>query len=169
MNLLKPFGRIIRTLDQQTKPKDLTLEFLHHNVRHFIPSYALSLDDELFPANQRLVDLSLQAVRSALGIDLSDISQTFPFDAVGRYINVWPGEHYRLLAAIVKELKPRLVIEIGTATGASSLVMKEYLPQNGKIITYDIIPWNEYPASGFSQRDFDKQLEQRVMDIAIEN
>jgi predicted O-methyltransferase YrrM len=169
MNLLKSFRRMFRTQDEQSKPKDLTLEYLQRNVRHFMPSYILSLDDELFPANQRLVDLSLKAARSALEINLSEISQKFPFDVVGRYINVWPGEHYRLLAAIVKELKPQLVIEIGTATGASSLVMKKYLPLNGKIITYDIIPWNVYPDSGLSQQDFGEQLEQRVMDITFQD
>ena len=166
MNLLKSVWRKIRTQDQ---PKDLTLEFLDRNVRHFMRSYILSLDDELFPANQRLMDLSLKVGRSALGIDLTDISLKFPFESVGRYINVWPGEHYRLLAAIVKEIKPQLVIEIGTATGASSLVMKEYLPQNGKIITYDVIPWNEYPASGLNQQDFGEQLEQRIVDISVQS
>jgi predicted O-methyltransferase YrrM len=168
MNLFKSFWRKIITRDVQTNPKDMALDYLRYNVRHFLPSYILSLDDDLFPTNQRLIDLSLKAARSASGIDLSDISRKFPFEVVGKFINVWPGEHYRLLAAIVKELKPQLVVEIGTATGASSLAMKEYLPKNGKIITYDIIPWNEYPASGLNQQDFDQQLEQRVLDITIQ-
>jgi len=143
--------------------------YLHNHVRHFMPSYILSMDDDLHPANQMLIDISLQAIRCAQHeIDLEDISQKFPFEAVGKFINVWPGEHYKLLAALVKELKPQLLVEIGTATGASSLVMKKYLPQNGKIITYDIIPWNEYPNSGFADGDFDQQLEQRVIDITID-
>src|SRR5271154_191680 len=41
-----------------------------------------------------------------------------------RYPDVWPGEHYKLLAALVGVLTPKIVIEIGTATGMSALTMK---------------------------------------------
>jgi len=134
-------------------------------VRQFLPSYLLSLDDETAIPSQNLVDLSLLAAHKASQIDLQSIAERFPADTA-KYINVWPGEHYRLLAALVDILKPAHVIEIGTATGASALCMKEYLPANGKITTYDIIPWNQYPGSGLVDTDFDQQLEQKIADLS---
>lgn len=137
---------------------------LNFNARHILPSYVLSLDDEPFCPNHRLIELGLASATRASKIDLRTISQLFPKDTA-RFINVWPGEHYRLLAAIVLEMKPHIIIEIGTATRASCLSMKKYLPQGGKIITYDIIPWDKYPGSGLKCTDFDSQLEQRVIDL----
>jgi predicted O-methyltransferase YrrM len=44
----------------------------------------------------------------------------------------------RFLAAVVAMVRPRLVLEIGTFTGYSSLSMAEALPADGRIITCDI-------------------------------
>jgi len=134
------------------------------NVRHILPSYVLSLDGEPFCPNQRLIDLGLASAYHASKIDLQVIPQLFPEDTA-RFINVWPGEHYRLLAAVVLVLKPEFIVEIGTATGASCLSMKKYLSHGGKITTHDVIPWNKYPGSGLKCTDFDSQLEQRVIDF----
>lgn len=134
-------------------------------VRHALPSYLLSMDDEPVLPSQYLIDLSLLAASKASKIKLDDIQHHFESDAA-QFINVWPGEHYRLLAALVDTLKPKLVIEIGTATGASALTMKKYLSADGEIITYDITPWNEYPGSGMQEHDFDAQLQQRLIDLS---
>lgn len=134
------------------------------NVRHVMPSYLLSLDDEPYAPTPRLIDLGLAAARGAADLDLSALAARFPPDTA-RFIDVWPGEHYRLLAALIEEVRPSLVVEIGTATGASCLAMKEALPPQGKIVTYDIIPWQRYPGSGLRQSDFDGRLEQRVIDL----
>jgi predicted O-methyltransferase YrrM len=45
-----------------------------------------------------------------------------------------PGEHYRLLAALVKLLQPERVLEIGTFHGLSALALKKFLPSAGKIV-----------------------------------
>lgn len=137
---------------------------LNFNARHSLPSYILSQDDEKFQPNKRLIELGLNAARRALEIELSSVAELFPYDTA-QFINVWPGEHYRLLAAIVEKLEPNLVIEIGTATGASCLSMKKYIPENGKIITYDVVPWDQYPGTGLKKSDFDSQLEQRIIDL----
>jgi len=80
---------------------------------------------------------------------------------------VWPGEHYRLLAALVALLAPRTVVEIGTATGMSALTMKAALPDDGTIVTFDVVPWNEYPQAVLEQGDFaDGRLEQRYEDLS---
>lgn len=81
--------------------------------------------------------------------------------------NAWPGEHYRLLAAIVSCLQPKVVVEIGTATGMSSLAMKRTLPADGKITTFDLLPWKGYPRGVLREDDFaDGRLEQRLDDLS---
>jgi predicted O-methyltransferase YrrM len=137
-------------------------------VRHALPSYIFSLDDEPYQPNRKLVEVSLAAGLDAIQIDLSSLATHFPPET-GNMINVWPGEHYRFLAALVKVTQPRLVIEIGTATGASALAMKKFLQDDARIVTYDVVPWNEYPGTGLSERDLDRQLEQRIVDLSDTN
>ena len=80
----------------------------------------------------------------------------------------WPGEHYRLLAGLVSALQPRRIVEVGTETGASAVAMREYLPSEGKITTFDIVPWSEFPGTALRDSDFgDGWLEQRVEDPTI--
>lgn len=112
--------------------------------------------------------MSLSAINCAFkDINLDSVSRLFSKYEMSRYINTWPGEHYRLLSAFIKILQPKVVIEIGTATGASCLCMKKYLPKSAKIFTFDIIPWREYPETGLKESDFDSQLEQKVQDLTI--
>lgn len=141
------------------------INFLNANVRHYLPSFILSLDDEPFQPNSRLIDLSLSAIGRAKEIDLAPVAALFPGEKP-KYINQWPGEQYKLLAAFVEILEPRIVIEIGTAAGGSCLTMKKFLPGGGKIITYDIVPWDRYPGTGLKTSDFDAQLEQRIIDLS---
>jgi len=142
------------------------LEYLSSNVKGYIPSYALSQHDELFKPSQRLIKLCLEFINCAFSeIELGDVAKSFPRE-IQEYIYTWPGEHYRLLAAVVKVLQPKNVIEIGTFTGASTLSMKKYIPRNSKIITFDIVPWDKYPETGLKNSDFDWQLEQIVADLS---
>ena len=54
--------------------------------------------------------------------------------------HVWPGEHYKLLSALVEELQSTKIQEIGTFTELSALAMIPVLPQYSKLITSDLIP-----------------------------
>jgi predicted O-methyltransferase YrrM len=134
------------------------------SARHAIPSAILSADDEGGRPTQELIDLGLQAAHTASRVDLSDLSGRMkapPF-----WPEVWPGEHYKLLAAFVQILQPRLVLEIGTATGLSALALKKYLPIGSRVVTFDIVPWRDYPDYVVSNADFaDGQLEQVVADL----
>lgn len=142
------------------------LEQLNHGMaRHTFPTLALSQDDELHQPTDQLIQLALKAAKHAKNIDLSAIAKRFDAESA-TYIQLWPGEHYKLLAAFVKILQPKLIIEIGTATGASALALKKFLPKKGKIVTYDVIPWNQYPGSGLAKDDFDQHLEQRIVDLS---
>jgi hypothetical protein len=134
-------------------------------VRHMLPSAVLSLDDEPHRPSARLVDLTLAAGRRAWEIGFPGLRTRVGPETRG-YLEVWPGEHYRLLAALVDVLQPALVVEIGTATGASALAMKEFLPAGGRIVTYDVVPWAQYPGVDLVASDLDHRLEQRLVDLS---
>jgi predicted O-methyltransferase YrrM len=111
----------------------------------------------------RLLDVALQAAQAARYIDLSWISDRGP----ERFADVWPGEHYKLLSALVSVLQPKTVIEIGTATGMSALALKTALPDDGEIVTFDLVAWRDYPGSVLKDVDFaDGRLEQRRDDLS---
>lgn len=134
-------------------------------VRHAEPSMLFSADDDSSQPNDRLFDLALRAIQVARGADLAPISErmkTPPF-----YPDIWPGEHYKLLAGIVSVLQPRTIIEVGTSTGLSALTMKHYLPPGGRVITFDILPWTSFSETCLRQADFaDGQLIQHIADLA---
>jgi len=130
-----------------------------------IPTFALSIDRHT-PLPERLVELALHAIQavSAGQVDLDDLLRR---DGVQEWITIWPGEHYLLLAAVVRKLQPRVVIEIGTDTGTSALAMGKYLPPDGRIVTFDIAPWQELDRAVLRDDDFrGGQLEQRLADLA---
>lgn len=95
-----------------------------------------------------LLDLAQRGIEAARHVDLTDLDQRWSAKAVeGRFLSDlkpsrWPGEHYRLLAALVQSMKPRHVVEIGTGGGLSALAMKKYLPPGSDLVTFDVIPWN---------------------------
>jgi predicted O-methyltransferase YrrM len=131
-------------------------------------SMILSMHDEPSRASSSLLKLSLAAIEAASSLDLSDISARFIHSPV--YSEIWPGEHYKLLAGLTLALKPEVAIEIGTATGLSALCMKKFLPQGSRIVTFDVIPWQQYPNSLLQQEDFsDGSLVQEVANLADMN
>jgi predicted O-methyltransferase YrrM len=83
-----------------------------------------------------------------------------------KYVHLWPGEHYRLLAALVRLLNPSLVVEIGTYRGHSALAMLPELGRNARIVTMDVIPWAEVPECLLRAEDFeDGRLTQVIADV----
>jgi predicted O-methyltransferase YrrM len=79
----------------------------------------------------------------------------------------WPGEHYKLLVGLVELLAPKLIVELGTATGLSAIAMRSALPAGGRIVTYDVLDWNAYPNTVLEEADFaDGRIEQRREDLS---
>jgi predicted O-methyltransferase YrrM len=115
-------------------------------------------------ASEYLLNLGVKAAERSRSIDLKDISARISNGQVD-YIDIYPGEHYRLLSAIVDIIKPKLLIELGTHLGYSSLCMKKFLPADGKIVTFDIIPWNRFDDTILKAADFDQQMEQSTDDV----
>ena len=134
-------------------------------VRHYEYSMLFSLDDDKSQPSEYLISTSLEAIEHTRKVSLNDISQRI--DKAPYYPNIWPGEHYRLLAGFVLTLKPKLVIEIGTATGVSALSIKKYLSSESKIITFDVIDWKSYPEVCLREDDFkDGRLIQYIDDLS---
>src|SRR4029079_2492349 len=111
-------------------PRDLRhdVELLRHRygllgrhgvkARHGEKSMIFSADDESRPSD-RLVDVALDAVREARGISLEHLDERL--DGPPSWPWIWPGEHYRLLAALARVTEAETIVEIGTATGMSAL------------------------------------------------
>jgi predicted O-methyltransferase YrrM len=130
-------------------------------IRHQEKSVICSLDDDPFsqvsahPEIKALIELVSQAIPLASGIDLSELSSRIPDGP--KYNNVWPGEHYKILAAIVSILKPKTIVEIGTGTGLSALSLLKFLPKDGKLITFDTQEWKQVKDTAFIDSDFNDQ------------
>jgi predicted O-methyltransferase YrrM len=123
--------------------------------------------DDLIPAPPReLLDLLLEAASSAREIDLAALKPRCQKDTDFALLTCWPGEHYRLLAGLVATLQPRLVVEIGTFTGWGALSLAEELQADGRVVTYDLVPWTSFPKTLLTQADFNDRFEQRIADLS---
>jgi predicted O-methyltransferase YrrM len=113
-----------------------------------------------------LIDLALRVAQEAWHTELPDLSRRVPADG-NDFTRIWPGEHYRLLAALVKLLQPKRVAEVGTFCGLSALALKKFLPSAGKIATFDIVPWDSLSDTSLRQEDFeDDRLRQQIGDLS---
>jgi predicted O-methyltransferase YrrM len=133
-------------------------------ARHIEHSMIISLDDDPHKPNERLIDLGLAAAQHARTVDVSRLNARMTGI---RYAEVWPGEHYKLLAGLVHALNAKNVIEIGTATGLSALALLMELPSDGKVTTFDIVHWkNYYDGTVLKEEDFaDGRLKQVLADL----
>jgi len=160
--------RIVRPLVQHKRPEGIQSYW-------WLPTMVLS--PETRPRDNRaLMELALRACRAAAReVDFSDLAKRANCK---RWLTVWPGEHYKLLSGLVKVLKPRVAMEIGTAEGLSALAMKKYMPEGGKVVTFDIVPWDQIQDTMLVREDFvevgsahptganHSNLEQRLGDLA---
>jgi len=113
--------------------------------------------------SDRLLEVAMSAVSSARSTDLGWLSDR----SRDRIPCIWPGEHYKLLAGVVSVLRPKTIVEIGTATGTSALAMKSAMPEDGKITTFDLLTWRDHPSAVLLEDDFaDGRLEQRSDDLS---
>lgn len=133
-------------------------------VRHAEYSMLFSADDAVGLPSARLLELALAAVAAARTVSLDEVDARRP--ATSFFPNVWPGEHYKLLAGLVVAMQPRRIVEIGTAAGTSALTLLKYLPPAGRVDTFDVVPWTGFPGSYLTVTDFaDGRLVQHVADL----
>jgi predicted O-methyltransferase YrrM len=133
--------------------------------RHAEYSVLASLDDDPAGPSDRLIDISLRAIDHARHADMSSISKRMA--APPYYPEIWPGEHYKLLAGLVAAQQPRRVVEIGTAQGWSALALRSNLPPGSELVTFDIVPWTEMGNTAFRDSDFEEgNLRQILGDLS---
>lgn len=152
--------------------------------RHIEYSTISCVDDEPSHPTEWLIDLSLRAISEARICDLSWISKriaesdtssgrtdlSWVAPGVNTHIpwpEIWPGEHYRLLAGLVAVHKPRVVIEIGTLAGWGTLALRHSLPHDAELLTFDLVPWEDIPGTAFKKCDFqDGRIKQILGDLS---
>jgi predicted O-methyltransferase YrrM len=134
-------------------------------ARHVKRTFVTSPDDDAGQPTPEVIGFALDAARRAMEIDLSAIGKRIRTGP--RWTDLWPGEHYRLLAAMVDLLQPRTVVEIGTFTGLSSLALKHHLPADGRVVSFDLLPWRGIPDTVLTDADFaDGRLAQELANLA---
>ncbi len=111
-----------------------------------------SMDDEPSRPTRRLIDLSLVACTAVPHAKLSIFDERLSKEP--RRFDHWPGEHYRLLNALVRTLRPRRVIELGTCTGMGTLSLLQSLPSGGRITTFDPLGWETFGLTWLTPSDF---------------
>ena len=127
-------------------------------------SLLASTDDDVRPS-EPLLRLTLQAIQRAAELRLDALDRRLPAD-FPYPPSRWPGQHYRLLAALTEVLQPRCVVEIGTGGGLSTLAFTHHLPPEGQVVTFDLIPWPQHPDSVLTTEDFaDHRLRQYTDDL----
>jgi predicted O-methyltransferase YrrM len=123
-----------------------------------------SMENQPGKPTRELMTLGLECIQLAMDIDLTDISARIKSNGPD-YMSIYPGEHYKLLAAVIKKCQPRKVVELGTHLGYSALCMKKFLPAGSTIHTFDVIPWNGFSDTILTEKDFDAQLVQHTDDL----
>jgi predicted O-methyltransferase YrrM len=148
---------------KKLKPKDLLPPPVQ--ASHGEYSMIFSSHDDPAIATDSLFKISLEAIRMASHVDLTSLANRLKSPPY--YPNIWPGEHYKLLAGFALAIKPKYIIEIGTDRGMSALAFKQHLSLEAKIVTFDVRSWKEYPNTLLQEKDFEKNiLTQEVADLS---
>jgi predicted O-methyltransferase YrrM len=132
------------------------------SIRHFEPSLIYSKEDA--NPSDNLINLIIKAIAIASKTELVCGKKGL---SDSQFLNVFPGEHYRLLNAIVKASEAKNVVEIGTFTGMGTLALQCGI-DDVSITTYDIIEWDKLPLpSHFNSSDLDgKRISQVIGDLS---
>lgn len=126
-------------------------------ARHVIPSSFSSLDDDLATQIFSDYDFVTQAIWFA---------STAPIIPDFEFANVFPGEHYRLLAGLVALQQPNYLIDIGTYRGCSARVMLDYSDATSHVATYDLIDYKGFDWTVLTEEDFDSgRLKQHLVNL----
>lgn len=128
--------------------------------RHTLPSIISSLDDDPSTQNcDKLINILAQSSVRASIIQINSSSDKQ--DSI--YYNIYPGEHYRLLAGLISTTDPKCLVDIGTFTGMSSRIMLDYSSPDAEIHTFDIHAYDKFDShlksKDFNERNFVQHLD----------
>jgi len=132
------------------------------SIRHCEPSLIYSKEDAN-PSNF-LINIMADAIKLAANTELICGKKGLPDS---QFLNVFPGEHYRLLNALIKVSESKNVVEIGTFTGMGTLAL-QYGIDDITVVTYDIIDWDKLSQpSHFDKSDFESgRISQIIGDLS---
>jgi len=131
--------------------------------RHCEPTIAASTIDGYNVGQDGLVDLLLRSANKARDVDMSSVLARCATEQDREYVNIWPGEHYRLLTAISQTLDVDLAVEVGTYTGLGALCLAQGAEH---VVTYDIVPHQDFPESALVSSNAPTTIEQRIGDLS---
>lgn len=137
-------------------------------ARHAEWSAVSSADDLYVRPVDALVDILLAAASTAGSVRLDALAARCETADEARWVQTWPGEHYRLLAALAKTLAPKVAVEVGTFQGTGALALLAGMPAQGRVVTYDVVAWRDVDGVVLREDDFGDRLEQRIGDLADE-
>jgi predicted O-methyltransferase YrrM len=133
------------------------------SARHVEWSAIASTDDERPQPSDDLVGLALAAAERARNLRLDALAERCRTPLEAGWVNHWPGDHYRLLAALVEVMGVGVAIEVGTFTGMGTLALAI---AGAHVQTYDLISWDQFSNTLLRVDDFDSKIEQRIGDLA---
>jgi len=137
---------------------------INKDIRHSEPSIIFSPEYKKNTPNNFLINLTKRSLDLAFS-NLITIPKPNLKDAI--FFNIFPGEHYRLLNAIAKILKPKIIVEIGTYTGMGSIALRQNI-SDCTLYTFDIIPWHNFE-SHLTKNDFKKNIIQVIADLSCDH
>ena len=132
------------------------------NCRHSKASLIGSLDDDI--ASQSCDHLISLVARSS-EFALTNFIDSHLTGSDSQFLNVFPGEHYKILSGIIQAIDAKNLIDIGTYTGMSARVMIDFSSTESRIQTYDIVSWNHFN-SHLTPTDFDNKCTQHLVDLS---
>ena len=131
--------------------------------RHCEPSVLAAVPRSSNEGQTDLVDLLLRASELARTIDMSETIANCKSEQDVSYVMTWPGEHYRLLAALGQVRDVDLAVEVGTYTGLGTLALAQHAK---RVVTYDIVPHTTFKDSVLSDALAQGNVEQRIGDLS---
>jgi predicted O-methyltransferase YrrM len=121
-----------------------------------------SLDDDISRPSPELLDLALASIMVARIIRLD----TLIARGAPNTVALWPGEHYRLLAALTRVLQPASTVEVGTLSGLGTLSIASELTAKQRLTTFDIVPIHEVHDAYLRDDDMrDGRIRQIIADV----
>jgi predicted O-methyltransferase YrrM len=154
--------------DLQTRVRARLARPVGVRARHAEISAIASLDDEPAQPSARLLDIAERVIPSARLVSMEPVSARIASGP--KWPDVWPGEHYKLLAALVKVMGAKRVVEVGTYQGLGTLALMQSLPPDGSLATFDIVPYADVEGHVLRQEDFeDGRLTQVIADITTDD
>ena len=107
-----------------------------------------------------LNDLVLKSLEFAFKNKIKNFNNKLKYTEL---FNIFPGEHYRLLSAIAKLGKPKVIVEIGTFTGMSAFAF--FQNHKGIIYSFDLVDFKKFQTH--INKKYRKNFTQFLVDLSI--